>query len=156
MLVYGNISCYFTWWFNNFDFAFTFKNIKRCFQNYCHPWKYHCTLVDSGMSLLCLSLEASSTEWHLVLLLRESFSHFFVLGAGSHITVSCKSLKWEMKKNIENHRHHHQEEQKILQIIYQSNNFFFLGLSYGIWVEMIFRTYLLSLSDMILLNNSSL
>lgn len=59
---------YFTWWSNNFDFAFIFKDTKRCFQNYCGPWKYHCISADSGMSLLCLSLEASSTEWHLVLL----------------------------------------------------------------------------------------
>lgn len=56
-------------------------------------------LVDNGMSLLCLSLKTSSTEWHFVLLWRKSFSHVFVLGAGSLITVSYKSVKWEVNKN---------------------------------------------------------
>lgn len=55
-------------------------------------------LVDNGMSLLCLSLETSSTEWHFVLLWRKSFSHVFVLGAGRFVTVSYKSVKWEVNK----------------------------------------------------------
>lgn len=118
----------FTWCSNNFDFAFTFKDTKRCFQNYCDPWKYHCEYFSRQWHVSFVSVPGGSfNRMTFSFALERIFQSLLCLESrkpyNCQLQVSQMGNEEKTLKNIAATTT--KKNKKIFQLIYQSNRIFF-------------------------------
>lgn len=119
---------YFTWWSNNFNFAFILKNIKTYFQNYSGPWKHNCEYFSGLLHVSFVSVPRGFfNRMTFSFALERIFHSLFCLGSrkpyNCQLQVSQMGNEEKALKSIAATTTKKNKKPSWL-FIYQSNKFF--------------------------------